>query len=291
MKAGMLTLFRTAGFVYPSVFALGFFSVSCTSVYKDAPLAFGDAQEELSRAETIGTERHFPNSVALAGEKFENASELFEESLSEKNDELKVSKLNEATSLAEESYSISRNANSMATNIPVWDSDINFAASEVQSSGDVVGLRQRVADLEGSNEQLKQQVKVVEGLQKNAENGLARVKDFRFQGSVAFFGSSSSAVEPNYLGRIEEIADSLRQSPALMARVSAYTDNTGSTAHNEPVKMARAESVKSILVSRGVPESQIEINTNTENSPQHTLHEGKLQLQRRVDIEVLSRAE
>jgi outer membrane protein OmpA-like peptidoglycan-associated protein len=264
------------------LFGASLFLSNCTTM-SNAPTAFTNAQDEMDRAEEIGTEKYFPNAVETGLVKYDSASRLYRESLREGKDEEKTSKLTEASAMAEESSTILRNANSLASNIPAWDADINSAATEIGESKEIAGIRQKISELEAENAQMKQQLADSEALK---TEGFARAKDFRFNGSVAFFSSSSSSVEPNDLKRIEDIADSLRQSPSLRARVSAFTDTKGSPSANESLKVARAESVKSVLVSKGVSESQIEINTQTEAIPAAT-HPGKQQLQRRVDIEVM----
>ena len=57
---------------------------------------------------------------------------------------------------------------------------------------------------------------------------------------------------------LDPFAASLRDDPGARINIVGHTDNTGSPAINDPLSVARAQSVRDYLVDRGVSAARVE---------------------------------
>nr|MBP8207743.1 OmpA family protein [Acinetobacter sp.] len=64
-----------------------------------------------------------------------------------------------------------------------------------------------------------------------------------------FFDTNKSNIKDQYKPEIAKVAEKLSEYPNATARIEGHTDNTGPRALNERLSLARANSVKSALVS------------------------------------------
>lgn len=64
-----------------------------------------------------------------------------------------------------------------------------------------------------------------------------------------FFDTNKSNIKDQYKPEIAKVAEKLNEYPNATARIEGHTDNTGPRALNERLSLARANSVKSALVS------------------------------------------
>ncbi len=64
-----------------------------------------------------------------------------------------------------------------------------------------------------------------------------------------FFDTNKSNIKDQYKPEIAKVAEKLAEYPNATARIEGHTDNTGPRALNERLSLARANSVKSALVS------------------------------------------
>jgi outer membrane protein OmpA-like peptidoglycan-associated protein len=71
------------------------------------------------------------------------------------------------------------------------------------------------------------------------------------------FQTGKSELSPHARSRLDTVATALKAAPERKIVIEGYTDSTGSDAVNLPLSQARAEEVKSYLVSRGVPEQNV----------------------------------
>lgn len=73
------------------------------------------------------------------------------------------------------------------------------------------------------------------------------------------FASGKSALMPTARRRLGDVAEALmKNDPHAKLIVEGHTDSTGSAKLNDALSLKRAESVRSYLVSRGIPRDQIE---------------------------------
>ena len=75
--------------------------------------------------------------------------------------------------------------------------------------------------------------------------------------SKLLFNSDSAVLKPEAVEQIAKLGDILAKYPDDRIRVQGHTDSTGTVAHNEELSMRRAQSVREVLVNRGVKPAQI----------------------------------
>jgi peptidoglycan-associated lipoprotein len=66
---------------------------------------------------------------------------------------------------------------------------------------------------------------------------------------------------------LKEHAEYLKENPVVVVNVNGYSDNRGSAKNNFEVSKKRAQQVANILMTYGVPESQIKVNSYGESFP------------------------
>jgi sortase system peptidoglycan-associated protein len=71
------------------------------------------------------------------------------------------------------------------------------------------------------------------------------------------FSTGSSDIAPHYNEQISALANILTSSPKLEIDLSGYTDLTGEESLNQILSKARVDSVKALLIAKGVDEQKI----------------------------------
>ena len=74
---------------------------------------------------------------------------------------------------------------------------------------------------------------------------------------VVFFNFGKSSLSGDDKLQIAKLSDQLKKDPALRVEINGYTDSLGSDQFNQKLSEARADSVKSELISHGVKPEQI----------------------------------
>lgn len=101
-----------------------------------------------------------------------------------------------------------------------------------------------------------------------------------------FFDTDQTNLRLGASKNLESIANSLKKSPfAYRVYVDGHTDDTGSVSYNEELSEARAESVAASLISYGISQDQLVVNSYAATRPiaSNLTKEGR-QLNRRVDV-------
>ncbi len=101
------------------------------------------------------------------------------------------------------------------------------------------------------------------------------------------FDYNSAAVRPGLYSEIDRISNVLVKYPQTLIRVEGHTDNIGSESYNMDLSLQRAESVKNLIVQRGVSSSRIETIPYGESMPiaDNSSESGRAK-NRRVEIKV-----
>ncbi len=101
------------------------------------------------------------------------------------------------------------------------------------------------------------------------------------------FDLNSATVRPGLYNEIDRVARVLVRYPETSILVEGHTDSTGTEAYNQALSERRANSVKRLLVDRGVNESRITTVGHGETRPVATNEtpEGR-QMNRRVEIRI-----
>lgn len=99
------------------------------------------------------------------------------------------------------------------------------------------------------------------------------------------FDTGKSTLKPGAVGTVDRLAEWLRKSPDRAVTIEGHTDSVGSDDYNLVLSESRANSVKSALVSRGVPSTQIIALGKGEGVPvASNENAGGRQQNRRVEI-------
>ncbi len=112
-----------------------------------------------------------------------------------------------------------------------------------------------------------------------------------FKGDVTF-DTDSTVVKPGLYNELDRVAGVLTQYPETLIRVEGHTDSVGSEEYNMDLSFRRANSVKELLIQRGVNASRIQPVGFGETMPVATNStEAGRQLNRRVEIKIAPRAQ
>jgi outer membrane protein OmpA-like peptidoglycan-associated protein/roadblock/LC7 domain-containing protein len=84
---------------------------------------------------------------------------------------------------------------------------------------------------------------------------------------VVLFDIGKSNVKAQYFTRLTYYATQLKKFSELQVTLNGYTDNSGNAASNQRLSEARAKSVKTYLMSKGVKENQIVFNFAGADNP------------------------
>jgi len=99
------------------------------------------------------------------------------------------------------------------------------------------------------------------------------------------FDTDKTNVDNAYLAELKQHALFLKAHPDLALAISGHADNRGSHAYNEKLSLKRAQEIYKLLLSYGVPESQLIVDSYGDASPLHS--QGNYQENRRVELEYL----
>ena len=112
-----------------------------------------------------------------------------------------------------------------------------------------------------------------------------------FKGDVTF-DTNSTVVKPGLYAEIDRVAAVLTRYPQTLIRVEGHTDSVGSAQYNMDLSYRRANSVRDLLVQRGVNISRIQPVGFGETKPVATNDtEAGRQLNRRVEIKIAPQAQ
>lgn len=103
-----------------------------------------------------------------------------------------------------------------------------------------------------------------------------------------FFAVGSSRLQPAAQAKIADLADKVKGMALEVIIVVGHTDSTGNAAANQRLSVARAEAVKTYLVSKGIERNRIYTEGKGASQPvaDNRTAEGRSK-NRRVEIEVV----
>jgi outer membrane protein OmpA-like peptidoglycan-associated protein len=135
-----------------------------------------------------------------------------------------------------------------------------------------------------TRERLRSQLNSVLQTQESARGLIINMSD-------VLFDLNKSTLKPDAQIRLAKVAGILMAYPDLKVQVEGFTDSTGSDAYNQRLSENRADSVRSFLVSQGVPSSNITAQGFGESEPvaSNDSAAGR-QLNRRVNLVVSGNA-
>ena len=101
-----------------------------------------------------------------------------------------------------------------------------------------------------------QEVKNAETI-KNDVKLTTLVKNTSFVLNNIFFGFDSATVKKDSELELERVVELLKTTPTMIVEISAHTDDKGSDAYNNRLSQARAESVVSFLIAKGIVKERL----------------------------------
>jgi len=112
-----------------------------------------------------------------------------------------------------------------------------------------------------------------------------------FKGDVTF-DTNSTEVRPGLYSEINRVAGVLNQYPDTLIRVEGHTDSKGSDEYNMNLSKRRADTVKTLLVQRGITANRIDVVGYGKTMPVATNNtETGRQMNRRVEIKIAPQAQ
>lgn len=125
------------------------------------------------------------------------------------------------------------------------------------------------------------------GLKNFIKSGNEKALPKRFSFENLKFAIGTNKLLPGSDSELDMIANIMKENPEVTARLEGFTDNTGNPVLNERLSEDRAQTVKSILVSKGVKSNRLETQGKGSRDPiANNNHEEGRTLNRRIDFVV-----
>jgi len=137
--------------------------------------------------------------------------------------------------------------------------------------------------MDNQERDMRQALAASEAAAINREGNLLAVT---FKGDVTF-DTDSAEVKPGLYSEIDRVANILTRYPQTLIRIEGHTDSAGTEQYNMDLSLRRANSVRDLLVQRGVSTSRIQTMGFGETMPVATnATEAGRRLNRRVEIKI-----
>lgn len=133
------------------------------------------------------------------------------------------------------------------------------AQAEQQAAAARAQAEQTAAAAEREKAALEQQLRDLQA--KQTERGLVLTL-----GDV-LFDTGQATLKPGAMSTIDRLGGFLQQSPERTVIIEGHTDSVGADGYNQTLSENRAESVKTALVSRGVPPERVRAVGKGESAP------------------------
>jgi outer membrane protein OmpA-like peptidoglycan-associated protein len=146
------------------------------------------------------------------------------------------------------------------------------ATNKDTAAAQQAAAQQTQAELQRAKEQLAQETSAREEAERRAKEALEKLSAANTavktepRGTVitlpgnVLFASGKAMLLPGAQNSLGQVADALKDQKNASITVEGHTDSTGSDVTNMELSKARAESVASYLLSRGVPREQVTTN-------------------------------
>lgn len=162
-------------------------------------------------------------------------------------------------------------------------------ANQARASTLVAEQKTQMAQQDAANAQLQaqdaQQRAAALEAQLQAINAKKTERGFVITLSDVLFGSDQARLNADGMRSAQKLADFLRDNPQRTVLIEGFTDNTGSTAHNQSLSERRANTVNIALQDMGVSAGRVTARGLGESFPVAANDSAKdRQLNRRVEI-------
>jgi outer membrane protein OmpA-like peptidoglycan-associated protein len=102
------------------------------------------------------------------------------------------------------------------------------------------------------------------------------------------FATDSATLRPEARGKLQPLADYLRQNPGVRVSIDGYTDSRGSDEHNKGLSLRRADAVRAAFDEMGVTRARFSVEGHGEADPVAPNDTpANMQRNRRVEVTLL----
>lgn len=102
------------------------------------------------------------------------------------------------------------------------------------------------------------------------------------------FATDSATLRPEARGKLQPLADYLRDNPGVRVSIDGYTDSRGSDAHNQDLSQRRADAVRTAFDDMGVVRARFSVTGHGEADPVAPNDTAaNMQRNRRVEVTLL----
>ena len=268
---------------HSSCLASVLFFMACSSVPDGSPEEFHLAAAAIDQAKDADVDDILPKTYDRAKTVLNEAVDLYKKSDDKDLDRSARDQiLREAAAKATQARGIAEQAVALNSQVQAWDNKIEDHESYQKMTQEIQSLRDQIATAQQENSKAQASANAqTQGAQ--GQTSVAGVK-----GPVAFFGSGETQVKGRFTESLASMAQALKADPKLQIKLTGYTDAAGDAGRNRELARLRAESVKGILTSLGVPDNQIVIEGYGVDSSVRGKAAGDMQLARRVEAAIVS---
>lgn len=153
-------------------------------------------------------------------------------------------------------------------------------------SNDLAGSRQYVSDLERNIDELNGNLDEVgvelEQLQNVTKPELLSLMTAGIEMDL-LFRTDEDVLSDSTGMRLQQMASTLAAMPDVFVQLDGYADERGNAEYNRMLSARRAENVKTLLITNGVPESRIKVTAHGE-SPAVDTNVDSYALERKVSL-------
>ena len=102
------------------------------------------------------------------------------------------------------------------------------------------------------------------------------------------FATDSATLRPEARGKLQPLADYLRENPGVRVSIDGYTDSRGSDEHNQGLSLRRADAVRAAFDEMGVTRARFSVEGHGEADPVAPNDTpANMQRNRRVEVTLL----
>ena len=260
-----------------SSLALAALLVNCATVPDDAPVELKNANQAIKQAKDADAADTAPKHIDMAEENLDRGVKAFKES------EGIATRIDTAKAYGNRSKRLADQAVEMHQDVKAWDQDGEIFR-------DFKAARERVEQLENELAAVSKQREEL-GERKMVDVPVTTISaSGNLMTGAAWFETNSS--NPSLIGQqnIQRIVNALEEDEELTVTVIGFADRRGAAAHNRQLSERRARAVAERLKAAGVDQNRIQVVAKGAESSATSAAAVDLQMDRRVDLELIKTA-
>lgn len=207
---------------------LGLSVSACSTVPKDAPQEFADAQSSLDTMDNNKVKKTLPNTSQRAHSRFKDAVADLKTARKEKEPETT------AIQKARETKEIADSGTEVTNNVRSWDEDQEKLSA---------ALRDMKTPRTAANS--------------NTETPFAKLRDKDIVTTVAYFKTADATAPILNKKHMDSLTSVLKSDKSFHVVLTGHADKRGDETFNENLAMERAKTIATALQNEGIDQSQI----------------------------------